>query len=107
MASAGIKEQNDSLDKILQTRRSIREFTPEIPPRELVEQIIGAGLLAPYAGEGGTVDLDRQFGVIPRDSHVTANLCGIMKRRAGTAGELLSQANGAESFLTTARAVSG
>ncbi|HUK50738.1 MAG TPA: nitroreductase family protein [Terriglobales bacterium] len=89
--SAGIEEQNDSFDKILEGRRSIREFKPVLPPRELIEQIIRAGLLAPFAGEGGTVSLDRQFRVIPRDSHATVKLSGIMKRRAATASERLRQ----------------
>ena len=89
MDSSGIEEQNYSFDKILKARRSIREFKPDIPPRELIEQIIRAGLLAPYAGEGGTVSLDRQFRVISRDSQVTLKLSGIMKRRAAAVSERL------------------
>ena len=91
MDSSEINEQRDSFDKILEARRSIREFKPDVPPKELIEQIIRAGLLAPYSAEGGTVSLDRQFRVIPRDSQVTVKLSGIMKRRAATAGERLSQ----------------
>ncbi len=91
MDSSGIEEQNYSFDKILKARRSIREFKPDIPPRELIEQIIRAGLLAPYAGEGGTVSLDRQFRVISRDSQVTLKLSGIMKRRAAAVSERLGR----------------
>lgn len=89
MDSACTKEQNDSLDEILEARRSIREFKPDIPPRELIEQIIRAGLLAPYAGLGGADH--RQFRVIPRDSQVTTGLKEIMKRRAVMVSKRMEQ----------------
>jgi nitroreductase len=85
------KEYNDALDQILRARRSIRQFKPEAPPRQLIEEIIQAGLLAPYASEGGTVPLDRQFRVIPRESRIIGNLREIMRRRAITAYEGLSK----------------
>jgi nitroreductase len=61
------RETNERLDKVLQMRRSVRSFTDEVPPREQIEQIIEAGLLAPYAAaalEG--VKLFRRFFVFER-----------------------------------------
>lgn len=36
-----------TFDEIVKTRRSVRKFKPEAPPRELVDQVAMAGLLAP------------------------------------------------------------
>ena len=43
------RETNDRLDKVIRKRRTIRSFTDEVPPSRHIEQIIEAGLLAPYA----------------------------------------------------------
>jgi nitroreductase len=61
------RETNERLDKLLQMRRTVRSFTDEVPPREQIEQIIKAGLLAPYAAaavEG--VKLFRRFFIFER-----------------------------------------
>ncbi|RJP34976.1 MAG: nitroreductase [Actinobacteria bacterium] len=60
-------ETSEQLDKVLQTRRTVRSFTDKVPPRQQIEQIIEAGLLAPYAAaavEG--VKLFRRFFVFER-----------------------------------------
>lgn len=36
-----------TFDEIVYTRRSVRAFKPEMPPKELVDQVVKAGLLAP------------------------------------------------------------
>ena len=46
-------------DKLLRSRRSCRKFTSEVPPAELVDKVVMAGLLAP-TGRG------RQSSVIVR-----------------------------------------
>jgi len=43
------KEFNQKLDMLIESRRTIRSFTDEVPPKESLEQIVKAGLLAPYA----------------------------------------------------------
>ena len=50
-------------------RRSIRSFGDLVPPRAAVEEILAAGLAAPYAAAmaPGAV-LDRRFFVLPRGS---------------------------------------
>jgi len=40
---------NAVLDEIVSTRRTIRAFAKEAPPRETIERLIKAGLQAPYA----------------------------------------------------------
>ena len=40
---------NESLLTLMQTRRSIRSFKPEMPPKEVLQQIVEAGL---YAASG-------------------------------------------------------
>jgi nitroreductase len=41
------------IEEVIKTRRSIRNFTGDIPPRELVNKIIESGILAPYGGATG------------------------------------------------------
>lgn len=50
MFSITNKNCNQALDKIIASRRSIRKFKPEIPPKGLTEQVIKSGLLAPFSG---------------------------------------------------------
>lgn len=60
---------NEVLDMLLRTRRSIRSFTKEVPPKELVEEIIEAGRLAPYAILAVAKQTDfRHFFVISNNS---------------------------------------
>jgi nitroreductase len=42
-------EKNKILDEIINSRRTIREFTQEIPKKELINDILKAGLQAPFA----------------------------------------------------------
>ncbi|MGL4739478.1 MAG: nitroreductase family protein [Sarcina sp.] len=48
MNSLDKKNVNEVLDMLLRTRRSTRSFTEEIPSKEIIEEIIEAGRLAPY-----------------------------------------------------------
>ncbi len=49
MNSEERQSRNQVLDDIILRRRSCRTFSSEIPPEDLVRQIIGAGMRAPYA----------------------------------------------------------
>jgi nitroreductase len=42
-------EKNRILDEIIANRRTVREFEPDIPPKESIETILEAGLQAPFA----------------------------------------------------------
>jgi len=83
--------RNEALDAIIESRRSVRRFKAEAPPREAIEEIIQAGMLAPYARISVTRDDFRKFVVIPRESHVTARAIALMKRRAAAAQEELEE----------------
>jgi nitroreductase len=74
-------ERNKMLDAIMEARRSIRSFKSEIPPKELVEQVIHAGLIAPFSGLAASGTDYRRFVVIPRDSQITPHIVEILKRR--------------------------
>ncbi|MCR5413780.1 MAG: nitroreductase [Kiritimatiellae bacterium] len=44
------------LDRLIRERRSIRKFKPDVPPKELVDAVAKAGLLAPTGrNQGSTV----------------------------------------------------
>ncbi len=63
------EDTNKVLDEIIFRRRSIRKFKNEIPPKELIEEIIKAGVLAPYTGVSGRfINEIRKFFVLPKDS---------------------------------------
>lgn len=60
---------NAALDMLLKTRRSVRSFTKEVPSKEIVEEIIESGRLAPYAKLAVAEQKDfRQFFVISNNS---------------------------------------
>jgi nitroreductase len=92
------KECNSALDAILEARRSIRKFASEIPLKELVEQIIKAGLLAPYSGLAVAGKDYRRFVVILRESQVTVQLQGLLKNRARFLSEQMTKKMERSSF---------
>ena len=57
----------------IRERRSVRSFADDVPEREAVEQIIAAGLEAPYAAAMAPGSApDRRFFVLPRESAAAA-----------------------------------
>jgi nitroreductase len=76
------KECNKFIDMVIESRRSIRKFKPEVPPKELINQILQAGLLAPYASASISREDFRRFIVIERESKATAQVASILKRKA-------------------------
>jgi nitroreductase len=75
-------ECNRALDEVLESRRSIRSFKPEIPPKDLVKDVLRAGILAPFAAAALEGKDFRRFVVVARDSPVTARIADLVKRRA-------------------------
>ncbi len=62
-----------AMTQVISARRSVRSFSDEVPAREALEQILAAGLAAPYAAAmapGAT--RDRRFFVSPRGSAASA-----------------------------------
>jgi nitroreductase len=63
----------DAVGRVISERRSIRSFADEVPTREALEQILAAGLAAPYAAAMAPGSaLDRRFFVLPRGSAAAA-----------------------------------
>jgi nitroreductase len=86
------QENNQALDEIIAARRSIRSFKRDSPPREMIEAILQAGLLAPFAGLAVGSGKDyRYFVVIPRDSRVSAGVAEIINRQMALAFDRLRQ----------------
>ncbi len=75
-------ECNVMIDRVIDSRRSIRKFKPETPPKEVIEQILKAGLQAPYASASVTRNDFRRFIVIPRESKATPKIASILKLKA-------------------------
>lgn len=84
-------ECSDAFDNILESRRSIRLFKDEIPPKEYVEDIIRAGLFAPYAAQA--VDENeyfRKFIVISKNSEKMKEVAEIAKNKVKIMSEQLN-----------------
>ncbi len=99
MVSVTSKERNDALDAILEARRTIREFKRNIPPKILIEQVIRAGLLAPFAGLAVSRKDYRRFVVVSCDSQVTPQLRELIKRRVGILSEQFDRQMKQNAFL--------
>jgi nitroreductase len=78
--------------QVIGERRSVRSFSEEAPAREALEQILAAGLAAPYAAAMAPgVTLDRRFFVLPRGSAALAAAAAAIQAHAAAAlaaGEL-------------------
>jgi nitroreductase len=86
------REFNRQLDELIESRRTIRSFTAEAPPRESIEQIIRAGLLAPYAAPAVAGErLFRRFFVFERGSESVATVTAIALERMRTNAENLKK----------------
>lgn len=85
------KECNDVFDNIIETRRSIRFFKDEMPPKEFIEDIIKAGLFAPYAAQAvGGEEYFRKFIVISKDSQQLKKIAEITKNKVRVMSEQLN-----------------
>ena len=82
-------EDNAILDRILESRRSVRLFAPDIPPKEDIMKIIRAGLLAPYAAQAVSGQDFRQFFVFKKGSPKLAQLQALAKRHVKSMAEQL------------------
>jgi len=77
-----MSECKNVFDKILKTRRSIRFFKDEMPPKELIEEIIEAGLFAPYAAQAvGDEQYFRKFFVISKNSPEMKEIVNVAKNK--------------------------
>jgi nitroreductase len=74
---------NQLFDEIVRSRHSIRVFKDKKPSKEWIEEIIEAGMFAPYAAAavGDTIDF-RRFFVFERDTISIKTLSSLMKNKA-------------------------
>ncbi|MDD1743994.1 MAG: nitroreductase family protein [Methanomassiliicoccales archaeon] len=99
MSAFTVEEQNQVLDRLIESRRSIRNFRSESPPRELIENVLQAGLLGPYARLTITREDFRHFAVIPRESEMTSRVASLIKRRSAAAHDELEAGMKQNEFL--------
>jgi nitroreductase len=76
-------ERNKIFDEIVKSRRSIRDFKQEKPPRESIEAVIRAGMLAPYAALAVRDRKDfRRFFVFENKTQSMRLAIDLMKNKA-------------------------
>jgi nitroreductase len=75
-------EENRVLDGVIAGRRSVRAFKPEAPPDVLIEQIVAAGLAAPYAGLASKEDLPYRLFRIVRQGPSMARARELIREQA-------------------------
>jgi Nitroreductase len=80
-----------SLDQTILKRRSIRQFSDESPSKDMIESVIDAGRLAPFAAASSSNKYARKFIVVSRSNPVLMELAGIVKKQAQRAFEELSK----------------
>ncbi len=105
MDSADVRSRNFILDDIILHRRSCHEFSTQVPPMELIMQIITAGMHAPYAALP-VVDREdfRKFFVIEGFGEKMKTICGIIERHVQKMIEELDRkAAGDSSFAEATR----
>jgi nitroreductase len=81
------------LDEVLEYRRSIRTFKPEIPSKDVVKSVLKAGILAPYASMATDKDF-RRFIVISRASPLMPRIAELVKKRAAAVRQSLNEEMG-------------
>ena len=94
------KECSDAFDNIIESRRSVRFFKDQMPPKEDIESIIRAGLFAPYAAQA--VDENeyfRKFIVISKNSEKMKEIAEITKNKVKIMSEQLKAQMEENSYL--------
>jgi len=80
------KEGIAAIRQVIAERRSIRSFRDAAPAREALEQILAAGMAAPYAAAMGSgAALDRRFFVLPRGSAALSAAAAAIQAHAAAA----------------------
>lgn len=81
-------EKNRILDEIIANRRTIREFTQEIPPKELIEAILEAGLQAPFSSIAVVGEKKFKRFFVIKNGESMNRLAEIIQKRAKNASAL-------------------
>lgn len=83
-AMPAAKARNRTVDEVVLARRTIREFTSDIPDRTMITQIIAAGLHAPYVLTAVEFYKDgpfRRFFVFPGNGEAIAKASACMNAK--------------------------
>lgn len=90
------QEQNQTFDAILETRRTCRGFTDQVPTKEDIESIIKAGNLAPYASISVTdVEIFRHYYVLLQDNPLYPEIDALIRSQSqADLDNLLSKKDG-------------
>jgi nitroreductase len=77
------EEVNDIFDEIIELRRSVRFFKDEFPLKEDIENILNAGMMAPYAAQAvGDKEDFRRFFVFEKGTESIENAGELMVKKA-------------------------
>jgi nitroreductase len=76
---------------VIFNRRSTRNFSNEIPSKDLIESVIHAGSLAPFAAASSSNKYGRKFIVISRSNSALLELAEVVKEQAKKAYKELSE----------------
>jgi len=80
---SNIVEQNNVLDEIIKNRCSIRSFKEQAPPKENIEDILNAGMLAPFAAQAvGEIKDFRRFFVFENNTQSMEIAGKLMRNKA-------------------------
>ena len=80
------QERVAAIMQVINERRSVRSFSDEVPARQALEQILAAGLAAPYAAAMAPgAALDRRFFVLAQGSKALAAAAAAIQAHATAA----------------------
>ena len=86
MKATSSQERVAAIMRVISERRYVRRFNDEVPAREALEQILAAGLAAPYAAAMAPgAALDRRFFVLARGSKALAAAAAAIQAHATAA----------------------
>jgi len=93
------RDHSIALDEVMNARHTVRAFGPAMPKKEDVDQIIHAGLIAPYAAISvvGKPDF-RKFFVIPADSPMREKIKAIIMAKFPEYTEAIVKTSGLTPF---------
>jgi nitroreductase len=76
-------ELSKTLRAVVEQRRTVREFKPDIPSKEAINEIVHAGLWAPYAGLAITKEKDfRRFFIIQNGNTIMNSINELIKEQS-------------------------
>lgn len=94
-----LQDRNNAVDEVIAKRRSVRVFTSEIPPKELIEHILLAGLKAPYAALAVKEDIPYRFFRVICQGPGMIKAAGLIQEQARANLELLKSDMAKNAYL--------